>query len=329
MSELNIIGNARAVSAVSSMIDSGRIPHSIVICGEKGLGKKTLAKYIAAKLLCSGNNKPCGECKSCKMLIHDNHPDFIRVSPSLKSGGYRLEDDLRPIVSDAYIMPNESAYKVYLIADMDKTMPASQNALLKIIEEPPDHTVIILTAASKEYFLPTIISRVITLEMTEISHEDCRNYLKGNTSYNEVEINTAVSAMGGNIGRCLEFFGSKTLGMAISVTKDIAQAIIAKNEYETLKAMWKLDGNKELAVTVWELLIQLCRDAVMIKLGADEHLLGFDKELASKLSSAISSRRLSSLCEVFEKYITRLGTNANLALCLNSISAEIKSTVTI
>ncbi|MBP1573930.1 MAG: hypothetical protein J6A55_09060 [Oscillospiraceae bacterium] len=327
LSQFDIRGNENTLSAVNSMIGSGRIPHSIVIFGEKGLGKKKLASYIAAKLLCSEKEAPCGECRVCRMIANGGHPDFIVVKPSLKSGGYKLEEDLRKVVADSVVAPSESRYKVYLIADMDKTPSGSQNALLKLIEEPPEHTIVILTASSKEYFLKTVLSRVTALGMAPVSRDECERYLKENTERSGDEIKAACEAMGGNIGRCIEFFESKSLKKATVTAKDIAASIASKNEYEILRAFWSLEGDKELALTVLSLVGELLRDAVMIKMGLDEGLVGCSRDSASALASALSVSRLSELCALPEKYTGAILQNSSLALCLNAIVADIKSIV--
>ena len=79
---------------------------------------------------------PCGECRSCRLIEQNIHPDVITVKPSGKSANYRV-DDLRPIISDAYTASNEGGYKIYILPEIDKALPAAQNILLKIFEEPP------------------------------------------------------------------------------------------------------------------------------------------------------------------------------------------------
>lgn len=324
---LDIRGNKNTLSAVNSMIAAGRVPHSIVIYGEKGLGKKKLARYIAASVLCRDKNTPCGSCRACRMVANDAHPDFIVVKPSLKSGGYKLEEDLRKVVADSVVAPSESSYKVYLIADMDKTPQGSQNALLKLIEEPPEHTIIILTASSKEYFLKTVLSRVTAFGMSPVSRDECREYLTLCTDKSPEEIDSACEAMGGNIGRCTEFFESKGLKKATASAKDIAASIASKNEYEILRAFWSLEGDKELALTVLSLVGELLRDAVMIKMGLDESFIGCSEQSARLLSQSVSLSRLSELCALPEKYTGAIMHNSSLALCLNAIVADIKSIV--
>ncbi len=324
---LEIIGNEATISAVCSMTSDGRIPQSIVIYGEKGLGKKKLAQFIAERLLCTGENAPCRSCHACKMLAGGGHPDFIKVQPSLKSGGYKLDEDLRKVVSDAYIAPSEGRVKVYLIADMDKTPQGSQNALLKLIEEPPAHAVIILTASAREYFLPTVLSRVTALAMKSVTTEQATEYLKKATDKTDEEILDAVKAMGGNIGRCIEFFESKPLKKAVAITVEMTKAIEQKNEYDMLKAMHKCDGSRELTVTVLGLLMQVVRDSAMIRMGCGDILLGCSEESAKILGATLSEGKLSALCEICEKYIAAINGNSNLTLCLNAVCADIRLSI--
>lgn len=323
---MEIIGNENALAAVDALLSSGRTPHSIVIYGEKGLGKRSLAKYIAARMLCkSAAASPCGICRSCVMLARGGHPDFIQVQPSLKSGAYKLDEDLRFVAADAVTAPNESSVKIYLIADMDKTPVGSQNALLKLIEEPPDHVVIILTASSKEYFLPTILSRVIAIGMSPVTAEQCAEYLKKHSSHSSEEIAEAVSAMGGNIGMCLEYLESKGLRAAAETARLAAKATADRNEYELMKALSVCDKDRELTVSMLKLLQNIFRDAYLAALGCTIENCGCCAEASEKMAASLSVSKLGELCSLSEKYIFRINANAGLQLCLCSLCADIKN----
>ena len=204
-----IYGNSEPRRLVSEMIKKKREPHSIMIHGEKGLGKKTLARWIAAALLCERQTgEPCGICRTCRMIADGAHPD-VMVAKANSNGNYIVDDSIRPIVAEAPVAPNEARMKVYIIPDLDlsvNTVIQVQNILLKVIEEPPEHTAIILTARSKEIFLPTIISRVLSLGMTSVTEAESMECLQ--EKYPAVVpalISEAVSAGRGNIGRCVEY----------------------------------------------------------------------------------------------------------------------------
>ena len=112
-----IYGNSFALQTFSSMFRSGRIPHSFLIYGEKGLGKKTLAKYLAMSLLCENRNDgtPCGECHSCRIAQKNVHPDIIFPEQSGKLNTYTVET-CRHVCTDAFVVPNNSDIKIYIFA---------------------------------------------------------------------------------------------------------------------------------------------------------------------------------------------------------------------
>ncbi|NLZ45074.1 MAG: hypothetical protein GX896_00110 [Clostridiales bacterium] len=331
MIKAKLIGNSHIVKTMSSMITNKKLSRSIVIFGEKGTGRKTAAKYIGSAILCqnSVNGEPCHNCHSCKMIEQGSHPDFIQVLPSGKNGIYRLESDLRPIISQAYIRPNESDYKVVVIPDMDNTSRNSQNVLLKIIEEPPEYLVVIMTAASKEYFLPTILSRVTALKTSEQDFEGCRTGVKlSSTNYTDETFSKAYSAFGGNIGKCIEFLDEKTLSKAVEITSQLCVALSRKDEYQILQALFKTNSDKGIIREVFLLLSNSLRDCAILRANVtgdngETRLLSCCEQETLELSRNINSRRAIGMFNVIEEYTRRLNGNANVSLLLSSLGAQL------
>lgn len=306
------------------MVVKERVVNSLLIFGEKGLGKKTAADYISASLLCEqGNGTPCGECKSCKMILHKTHPDVIYAVPSGKSGNYKI-DTLREIVENAPILPNEGRFKIYIIADMDNTLVPAQNALLKLIEEPPDHCVIILTAGSRSSLLPTIISRVVSLSVHEVSDDSCEKAL-AQYGYKTEDIRKCIEILGGNIGKCKSYLDGEDIVDAVTITKNITDAVISGDEYLMLKEFSELTGAKPMTLTVLKLLCEVIRDAMSAQAGCSENILiSIYKNGAVRLSEHISKMKARKIYLVITKYIERINSNGNLGLALNALCSEIK-----
>lgn len=317
--ENNIIKNT-----ISSMILKNRIVNSLLIYGEKGLGKKTAADYIAASVLCeSEKGVPCGSCKSCRMILHRTHPDVIYAVAGGKSSNYKI-DTFREIVQNAPVMPNEGKFKVYIIADMDNTLVTAQNALLKLIEEPPDHCIIILTASSRSSLLPTIVSRVVSLPVHEVSNDSCVQALLS-YNYDSDSIKEAVETLGGNIGRCKNYLDNDSIVDAVKTTKSITDAIISCDEYLMLRELSELIGDKPMTVLVLNLICEVLRDAMSASAGCDEKILiSTYKQGAIKLSESISKMKARKLYFIVTKYIDRINSNGNLNLALNALCSEIK-----
>lgn len=324
MESFSVYENDIIKNTVRSMVIKERVVNSLLIYGEKGLGKKTMADYISAALLCEkGEGIPCGECKSCKMILHKTHPDVIYAVPSGKSGNYKI-DTLREIVQNAPIMPNEGKFKIYIIADMDNTLVSAQNALLKLIEEPPDHCVIILTASSRSSLLPTIISRVVSLSVHEVSKHSCEKAL-AELGYDKDNIQKAVDILGGNIGKCKSYLNGEDIVDAVTTTKNITDAVISGDEYIMLKEFSELIGDKAMTVMVLNLLCEVIRDAMSVSAGCDEKILiSTYKSGAVKLSEHISKMKARKIYLAITKYIERINSNGNLSLALNALCSEIK-----
>ncbi|MGN0594309.1 MAG: ATP-binding protein [Hominimerdicola sp.] len=326
---MKIYGNSEPVRLVAEMIKKKREPHSIIIHGDKGLGKKTLAKYIAGQLLCEEQTgTPCGKCKACRMLEHDSHPDFIVAKPNA-NGNYIVDESIRPIVSDASILPNEGDLKVYVIPDLDMSVSTAvqvQNIMLKLIEEPPAHVAVILTARSKEIFLPTIISRVLSLGMIRVSDEESRQYLTENfPDKTEDEIFQAVLAGRGNIGRCEEYLNKTAFFSAVIMARSMANAACRANEYEMLKALFQADGKKAVLREGVFLFSEIVRDACVIRLGDNDRKMSVscDYSGARNLAQNVSATNLSRLYDVLWEYINKIDANCNLTLTSNSLAGQI------
>ena len=137
------------------------ILHAYILAAadERLRGEETLS--LAAAMLCTSDGaRPCGVCRDCRKVFRKTHPDVITVEP--ESSGRRAEmkvDQIRRIVSEAYIMPSEAQRKVYVLSRADTMNRSAQNALLKLLEEPPRSAAFILAAERAESLLPTVRSR--------------------------------------------------------------------------------------------------------------------------------------------------------------------------
>ncbi|MBR1393765.1 MAG: hypothetical protein IJ561_08045 [Ruminococcus sp.] len=319
---MKLYSNDENKRLISLMRAKGREPHSIVITGEAGSGRRTLGKYIAAALLCENSGEPCGRCRACKMIESGNHPDFKTIEAN-DSGNYKL-DSIREVVADAVIKPNEGALKVYLIPDLDRspqTAVAVQNVLLKLVEEPPDHCVIIMTAVTKEIFLPTIISRVLCLSAQPCTRQQAEEWLTLHGGFGQDDIIRAVSCCGGNIGRCVQFLTGKELPAAYECAKAVAEAIASKSEYDTLKAFMAADGKKPVLRLTFEMLSETARAACLTAMGAPREDCCCEKE-AQALAEQYNSLQLEELCTLINDYRGRINANCSLSLLVNSFTAR-------
>ena len=147
---------------------NGRMPHAVILNGGTADQRKAIEKHLAAWAVCSSKlSKPCMVCKNCVNAQNEAHSDIYYAKPSGKTKIYN-KDELKNIIHDASIKPNQADKKVYIFEDCDKRFPdISQNILLKTLEEPPQDILFILSCENSKSLLQTIRSRSSELTLSD------------------------------------------------------------------------------------------------------------------------------------------------------------------
>ncbi|MFM8996938.1 MAG: DNA polymerase III subunit delta' [Candidatus Limnocylindrus sp.] len=158
-------GHNSAASRVAQLI-AGVPPHALLIVGPRGVGAGTLARDVAATLLCSTpqSGGACGECRACRLVLAESHADLARITPSGAADEIGITP-IRELETSLALLPVEGGRRVALIEHADRMSEPAQNALLKTLEEPPLQTHIILAAAEDSSLLPTIRSRCAVIRL--------------------------------------------------------------------------------------------------------------------------------------------------------------------
>lgn len=310
----NFIGNEKVIDRLSKLLESGRFPHALIIEGEEGIGKKTLAKDIACALVCRGNDKPCGECSQCKKAIGAIHPDISEYIPAGTANSFHV-DTVRNIINDAYIQPNEADYKIYILANAHCMNQNAQNALLKILEEPPKYVVFILTTNSKSALLSTVLSRSVCVSLEGVDIERAANYITSRCE--NVDYNTAkktVETFNGNIGKAIDSLQDSKTSELVDVCNKICKALTTSNEYEMMTLCSVFQKDRQGVVFACDLLKSIFRDALFAG-ESSEHISG-QEESAALLKSSLSRQSLIKLINTCDELKSTALSNANNALLI-------------
>lgn len=195
-----LLGNERLRQNLDSSLQKGHISHFYLISGPVGSGKHTLARLLAAAILCGNRRRPCLSCEPCRKVMANTHPDFITIDdPEKKTVPVDL---IRQARADIYIQPNEADHKIYLFPRAQDMLIPSQNALLKVLEEPPSYGVFILLTDNPEKLLPTVRSRCVELALQPLSDGILRQNLSKAFPNAAMEtISAAISRSGGYLGQ--------------------------------------------------------------------------------------------------------------------------------
>jgi DNA polymerase III subunit delta' len=165
----NILGHAWAVALLAGDIRHGRVGHAYLITGPQQIGKTTLARAFAQALNCTADaaERPCGNCRACRLIAADHHPDVRLVTPEISGRGkatLRIAQ-IRELLQALNLSAYEARAKVAILKQFDAANANAANAFLKTLEEPPPNVVLILTATDADTLLPTIASRCRTVAL--------------------------------------------------------------------------------------------------------------------------------------------------------------------
>lgn len=303
-----LLGNARLKENLRHSVDSGRLSHFYLISGPRGSGKRTLARLLAAAAVCRGERKPCLSCPACRKAMTDNHPDIISVvDPDRKAVPVKLVREYR---DDVYIKPNEAEKKVYIFPQELGT--EGQNALLKILEEPPAYGLFLLLAENPQQILTTVRSRCTLLQMESLPKELLLSQLqKQFPNADREQLQAAAERSGGYLGQAVELLRE---GEVISArTQAFAKAFLERDPVAMTRLMVGMEKTKrDQALTEVEQWRQLLQNALSCRSG----LSAVGQEI-KQLSRQDPARLLNAIREL-DKAITYLKANVSVAaVCAN------------
>ena len=291
---IRLLANERFKAAASAAALSGHGMRVTVIEGPSGSGKSRMALYLASAFLCEDDrNRPCGVCRSCRLAENGIHPDVIRPEKDKKT--VISIDSVKALRRDAYVRPTSGREKIYLFEHAEDLNTEGQNALLKLLEEPPEGVRFILLVPSRSALLPTVLSRAVLFTAESVPPEDARAFLKeGFPDKDDAEILTAVRLSSGILGTAVRILSgeSGTREKALSYLKTAAR----RDEYALYRAGDALARDASLDLRLFlealrELLLLSAMDAAGLGYAGEDTVPRFSREKAAALADVCSETR--------------------------------------
>lgn len=273
---------------LSSAIDSGTLSHAILLTGGTEKERKELSLLLAQAMLCENSPKPCLKCNQCKKIKSLIHPDVIITEGEAGKQRSIKIDTIREIRAKAYILPNEAPFQIFIILEASGMGEEAQNALLKILEEPPETSRFILASRSRDDFRQTILSRVTDFSINEDS------------SNNEKENSKASKA-----------------------AEEILNALITKNEAKVMLSTASLEKDKKNFKSAIEKIIIMLRNGIVSKYKADSPVNITEK----KVADMFTEKEILAMQNNLKNLLTDADKNANDNLLVTRLTLELMSCI--
>ena len=244
-----LVGQTHVTQALTYALDHNRIHHAYLFTGTRGVGKTTIARIFAKSLNCKTrgvSSEPCGECEHCREIDEGRFPDLIEVDAASRS---RVEET-RELLDNIPYAPVKGNYKVYLIDEVHMFSASSFNALLKTLEEPPEHVKFILATTDPQKLPATILSRCLQFHLKNMSERQISDHLahildSENAAYDRDALQLLANAAAGSMRDSLSLLDQAlAYGQGEVRSRDVATLLGAVPEPQLNQMLHLLaDGN--------------------------------------------------------------------------------------
>lgn len=326
----DIIGHRTLVTLLSRSIARSALPPSLILSGPSGVGKRLAAVSTAQALNCldpvqgpsEGSNAgsivydACGACAACSRIARGVHPDVALLEPNEK-GNIRI-DPVRDLIDRAGYRPFEGRRRVAIVDQADGLERAAQNALLKVLEEPPSGSVFLLVTAYPDLLLPTVRSRCPQLRFRPLTTGEVADGLLAR-GRSEHEARAVAALADGSIGRALEATAGDLVearGVALRVLEEVASSAEPRRRMETAKELVPGSAERDRLATHLRAMASLLRDLEVLAASADSRVLA-NPDLSTRLEglrSAFSGDRARQAFQVVDQALAALERYTNSKL---------------
>lgn len=237
-----VVGQDHVVQALSNSISQDRIHQAYLLAGTRGVGKTTIARILAKCLNCQSADgpvtNPCDECSACEEIKAGRHLEFLEIDAASRTG----VDDMRELIENVQYKPSNGLYKIYLIDEVHMLSKASFNALLKTLEEPPEHVVFIFATTDPDRIPKTVLSRCLQLNLKIVPQNILQNHLlsivKDENVPNEVDaLGLIAESANGSVRDALTLLDQAIAHGAGSINLDEVKSLLGTIDHSYLYSM--------------------------------------------------------------------------------------------
>ena len=339
-----LINQKKPIRILTTLLKNGTLPHAFLFTGTEGVGKQAAAIALAMACNCQGeiagleaadrsgpplerpsiksdvtSIDPCGVCKSCKKIASGKHADVIRIQPS---GSFIKIAQIRELVHTLTMKPYEAKIRVVIITDAQALNESASNALLKILEEPPERTILVLIATRKSGLLPTIVSRCQQVEFNPISKKNLARLLKEEHELADEESGIIAAMANGSYSRAQAMVRDNWLKRRKWLLAEI-EALSPQKLGRLFALAEKLSGERQFISDTLEIIKVWFRDLIIAQYDPGKII---NQDVASTIKSAAEKNTIPDLLfkvNAVQQVQNRLAANTNLRLALECLLIQL------
>lgn len=315
MSDIKIpVGQDELKSLFFDLKNTNRFLSTYIFEGDKGIGKKTIAKYFSMFAMCD-NNPPCLGCSACFTTNALTNPDIIVVSNEDKAEISVIK--IRDMVKEVFIKPSVSLKKIFIIDNAHLMNDAAQNALLKVIEEPPEYAMFLLLCENRNKILPTILSRCSVISIPPLKKENLFNIFG-------VENDVFAAYAMGNPGRYESLCEDENfLDLREEFYKNVL-CLIKNDRYSVYRICECFEKNKDYKNSLFEMLLAFLSDVLLLKNEIKNKLINLDKiDIITAFNEKTTKKSVINSIDICSKIYRELGKYGAFAVSINTMFIKI------
>ena len=247
----DLVGQQHVVKALQNALDKGRLHHAYLLTGTRGVGKTTIARILAKSLNCENaqHGEPCGQCQSCRDIDAGRFVDLLEIDAASNTG----IDNIREVLENAQYAPTAGKYKVYIIDEVHMLSKSAFNAMLKTLEEPPEHVKFILATTDPHKVPITVLSRCLQFVLRNLTPQQVADHLTHVLKTEKIVYEPAALALLGRAAQGSMRDALSLLDQAIAMgsgsvketdVRDMIGAVDKRYLYELLTFLMEQDGTQ-------------------------------------------------------------------------------------
>ena len=328
----NMIGHDWAVNLLKTNLRKGHRPHAYLITGPQHVGRRTLAIHLAKALNCDQATELgeiCGECRTCRQIGRMQHPD-LEVVQADQHGGTLKVDQIREMQHKLYLSPYEADYRIALLLRFEEAHNSAANALLKTLEEPPKHVILIITADSTESLPATIVSRCQVINLRSVPTDAIIRGLISDWNLSAEDAAHYAHICGGRPGLAIALHQNVKMANQRTTWLDDHIKMLSATRVERFAYAEQLvkkvdqDGSKETLLNQLQLWQSFWRDIYLAGIQPDTEIINIDKSTEiARLSNQVDTDSAIKTIKALQKTMELIQKNANLRLALEVLLLDL------